>query len=340
MQFNRLKRREFITLLGGAAAWPRELRAQEAGRTYRLGMLWPFPRSTGGTGTKTRVSNDIVIAAFVDELRRRGFIEGKNLTIEYRAWAAHVDLISDYAAELVKAEVEVIAAGGELSVRAAQQATKTIPILAISDDVVGSGLVRSMARPDGNTTGISILATELDGKRQEILTEALPGLRRMAALADSNATAAAQLEALQEAARERNIELSIHPIARGEEIATAIDRAKASGAMALNVLASPMLHANHQIIMDRTAALRLPAIYQWPEIAEEGGFAGYGPRFTQIIREIFVRQLVQLYRGVKVANIPVEQPTNFELVINLKTAKALGLEVPATLLARADAVIE
>jgi putative ABC transport system substrate-binding protein len=334
MQIGQLKRREFMTLLGGAAAWPLAARAQQAGRTYRLGMVWPFPRNAGGA------TDDIVVAAFVDELRQRGFIEGQNLTIDYREWTSRVDLISDYAAELVKVPVDVIAAGGLLAVRAAQQTTKTIPILGIADDMVGSELVSSMARPNGNTTGVSILATELDGKRQEILSEALPGVRRMAALADSNATAVAQLDALQEAAHERNIELSIQRVAKGEEIAEAIDMAKASGAAALNVLASPMLHANHRIIMDRVAVLNLPAMYQWPELAEEGGFVAYGPRFAQFIREIFARQLVQLFRGVKVVDIPVEQPTKFELVINLKTAKALGLAVPETFLLRADKVIE
>jgi putative tryptophan/tyrosine transport system substrate-binding protein len=271
---------------------------------------------------------------------RRGLIEGQNLTIDYREWAARVDLISDYAAELVKVPVDVIAAGGALAVRSAQLATKTIPILGVSDDMVGSALVSSMARPDGNTTGVSILATELDGKRQEILSEAMPGIRRMAALADSNATAAAQLDALRAAARERNIELSIQQIARGEEIAAAIDMARESGAAAINVLASPMLHTNHQIIMDRVAVLKLPAIYQWPEIAEEGGFLAYGPRFVQFIREIFARQLVQLFHGIKVADIPVEQPAKFELVVNLKAAKALGLTIPESFLVRADAVIE
>jgi putative ABC transport system substrate-binding protein len=330
-----MRRREFITALGGtAAAWPLAAWAQQAGRAYRLGMLWPYPRNPDGA------TEDIVIAAFVDELRRRGFIEGQNLTIDYRTWAPRLDLISDYVAELVKVPVDVIAAGGPLAVRTAQQATKTIAILAIADDMVGAGFVNSMSRPDGNTTGMSILATELDGKRQEILSEALPGIRRMAALADFNVTAVAQLDALRAAAHERNIELSIQRIAKGEEIAAAIDMAKASGAAALNVLASPMLHSNHQIIMDRVAALQLPAIYQWPEIAEVGGFVAYGPRFAQFIREIFARQLVQLFRGVKVADIPVEQPARFELVINLKTAKVLGLDVPPMLLARADKVIE
>jgi putative ABC transport system substrate-binding protein len=168
----------------------------------------------------------------------------------------------------------------------------------------------------------------------------VPGLHRIGGLADSNTTAAAQLDALQQAARTRNIELSIHRVAKADEIPAAIEAAKASGAAALNVLASPMLHSNHQIIMERVAALRLPAVYQWPELAEEGGFVAYGPRFTQIIRDLYARQLVELLRGVKVTDIPVEQPTKFELAINLKTADALGVTVPPALVARADKVIE
>jgi putative ABC transport system substrate-binding protein len=229
--------------------------------------------------------------------------------------------------------------GMRLTIRAAQKATRTIPILGITDDMLGAGLVSSLARPDANTTGVSILATELDGKRQEILIEAVPGLRRMVALADPN-RAAVKLEALQEAARARDIELSIQRIASGEKIAAAIDRAHASGAKALNVLASPLLYANHKLIMDQANALSLPAIYQWPETAAEGGFAAYGPSLIEVFREPYGRQLVQLLRGAKIADIPVEQPTKFELVINLKTAKAMGLTVPPTMLARADEVIE
>jgi putative ABC transport system substrate-binding protein len=147
--------------------------------------------------------------------------------------------------------------------------------------MLGEGLVNSLARPNGNTTGVSILASELDGKRQEILIEAVPGVRRMAALGDSNiARTAVQIEALQEPVRARGIELSMHKIAKSEEIAAAIDMAKSWGATALNVLASPLLWANRRLIMDRAAALRLPAIYEWPEMAEEGGFAAYGPRLT------------------------------------------------------------
>ena len=199
--------------------------------------------------------------------------------------------------------------------------------------------LNSLARPNGNTTGVSILATELDGKRQEILIEAVPGLRRMAALADANTTGA-KLDALQEAARARNIELSIYRVAKGEEIAAAIDMAKASGAATLNVLASPMLDANRKLVMDRVAALRLPAMYPWPELAEEGGFAAYGPRLIGLFRDLLPRQLIKLFRGAKIADIPIEQPTKFELVINLKTAKAMGVTVPEALLVRADKVIE
>jgi putative tryptophan/tyrosine transport system substrate-binding protein len=323
-----MRRRKFITLFGGAAAWPLAARAQQAGRTHRLGWLLPLTRDAP------------VNVAFFDELRRRGFIEGQNLMVEYRPWALHFDLVSQYAAELVNARVDVIITGGEETLRAAQEATKTIPILALAEDLLGSGFVNSMARPNGNTTGVSILANVLDGKRQEILIEAVPGLRRMATLADSNTTAVAKLDALQKAAGARNIELSIHQVTRGEEIETAIAMAKASGATALNVLASPLLYANRQLIIDRTAALRLPAIYEFPETAEEGGLVAYGSRLSELFLEVMPRQLVELFRGVKVADIPVEQPTKFELVVNLKTAKALGLTVHETFLTRADKVIE
>ena len=206
--------------------------------------------------------------------------------------------------------------------------------------MVEAGLVKSLARPEGNTTGTSILSAELDGKRQEILIEAVPGLRRMAALADSNRTLGSRLQVLQDAAHAHSVELSVHQVTRPEEILAAIDAAKASGAAALNVLASPVLYSSRQVIMQRVATLRLPTIYQFPEQAEEGGFVGYGARIVKVFRDLMARQLVQLLRGVKPADIPIEQPTKFELVINLKTADALGITVPATLVARADKVIE
>ena len=179
-----------------------------------------------------------------------------------------------------------------------------------------------------------MFANELDGKRQEILIEAVPELRRMAFLADANFETVAKLDALQEAARAHNIDLAIHRIAKGEEITAAIDAAKASGAEGLNFSASPLFFTYRQLIMDRVAARRLPAIYEWPETAEEGGFAAYGPRLSQLFVEAMTQQLVKIFRGTKVADIPVEQPTKFELVINLKTAKAMGVTVPEALLAR------
>jgi putative ABC transport system substrate-binding protein len=323
-----MRRREFIALAGSIVAWPFAAMAQQAGRTYRLGCLLWSPRETPRYG------------ALWDELRRRGFIEGQNLTVEYRAYGEHFDLISQYATELVKAHVDVILASGDEPVRAIQQVTKTIPIVAVHRDMLGSGLVTSLARPDGNTTGVSMQVDEADGKRQDILIEAVPGLRRMAVLIDVNYTKFAKLEALQEAARVHNIEFSIHRVARGEEIAAAIDSAQASGATALNILWSPLFVSHLRLIIERVSAAHLPTMYQYPEDAEAGGFAAYGPDVVQVFGEVVARQVVQLLRGTKVADIPIEQPTKFELVINLKTAKAMGVTVPEALLARADKVIE
>ena len=324
-----MRRREFITLVGGAAlARPFAARAQEAGRIYRLGTLNLSPRSA---------PNHV---AFYAELQRLGFIAGQNLVVDERGYGLHVEQLADHAAEIVKAQVDVINATGDLAIRAAQQATTTIPILAFTDDMLGSKFVSSLAKPGGNTTGVSVLATELDGKRQEILIESVPGLRRMAALADSNTNAPRQLQALQDAARARGVELSIYEVAKPNEIAAAIDAAKKADAAALNVLASPLFFADRQVIMERATALHLPAMYHWPEVAEQGGLLGYGPRLVLIYREILARQMVALLRGTKPGDIPVEQPTKFELVINLKTAKTLGLSIPNTLLATADEVIE
>jgi putative ABC transport system substrate-binding protein len=323
-----MRRREFIALTGASVTWPFPALAQEPWRTYRLGVVSINPRTAP------------YFVAMLDELRRQGFIDGQNLIIEWRVYGAEIDLVPQFVAELVKAHVDVIYIAGDAGIRAAQQATTTIPILGVTQDMVGQGLVKSLARPGGNTTGVSGFATEVDGKRQEILIEAVPGLRRIALLADFKATRSSELQALQDAAHARGVEVSIHRVASAEEITTAIDTAKALGAAALNVLASALLFANRQLIVDRVAALRLPAIYSAAEDAEEGGFLAYGPRVLQIYREVLAPQLVKLLRGVKPADIPVERPTKFELVINLKTAKAMGLTVPEALLARADKVIE
>lgn len=265
-----MRRREFITLAGGTmVALPLAALAQKAGRTYRLGCLSPHPR-------------DI---QFNVRLRRAGFIDGQNLRIDYRAFASQIDLISQLAAELVIAQPDVIYAAGPEAVNAVQRATKSIPIVGITGGMVGEGLVKSFARPDGNITGISIFAPELDGLRQDLLIEAVAGIRRMAALADDLwfervvkwLRGEAKVRALQEAARTRNVELSIYRVTRAEEIAATIDKAQASGATALNVLNSGMLDGNGPLIMERVAALRLPTMYQWGVRAEQGGFIGYGP---------------------------------------------------------------
>jgi ABC-type uncharacterized transport system substrate-binding protein len=170
--------------------------------------------------------------------------------------------------------------------------------------------------------------------------EAVPGLRRLVALADINATTPQHVQALHDAARARGAELSIHRVTNSEEIVPAIDATKTSDAAAPNVLSSPLLFANRRVIIERTRELRLPAIYQWPEMAEEGGLIAYGPPLLQMFRELGRRHLIKLFRGVKPTDLPVEQPTKFDLAINLTTAKALGLKVPPMLLARADKVIE
>jgi putative tryptophan/tyrosine transport system substrate-binding protein len=321
-----MRRREFIALVGASVAWPFAALAQQPGRTYRLGVLLPHPRDVP------------VSVAFLEEFRRRGFMEGQNLAVEWRAYWQHFDLISRYAAELVKARVDVIVTAGDEAIRALEEATKTIPVVAVTDDMLGSGFVNSLARPGGNITGINVLGREGNGKRQDILIELVPGLRRIATLTD--VTTDPPLDVLREGARAHNVELSIYPIAKGEEIAAAIDRAQEWGATALNVTASGLLWGHRQLIFDRVAALHLPAIFPVPEEAEEGGLAAYGPSLDHYFLEMMPPQIIKLFRGATVADIPIEQPTKHELWINLKTAKAMGVTVPEALLVRADKVIE
>ena len=326
---DRAKRREVICLLGGAILLvPLRARAQEPGRLYRIGAVHSAPRDAPHH------------IAFFQELRKYGYVEGRNLEVDRRGYGLRVEQFAEHAAELVAAGVDIILAGGDAAVRAAQQATTSIPILALTDDMVGQGFVRALAVPGGNTTGVSILASELDGKRQEILLLALPGVRRIAALVDIHTTQAWRLESLVADAHARAVALSIHRVAAAEEIGPAIDSAKSSNAEALNVLASSLLFNNRHVIFERVSRYRLPAIYQWPEMAAEGGLLGYGPSIVQLYRDIMARQLVRLLRGAKPREVPVEQPTKFELVINLKTARALGIAIPSTALDVADRVIE
>src|SRR6516164_1829090 len=324
-----MRRRDFINVVAcSAITWPLAARAQEAGRTYRLGYLSLAPR------------NEPWNTVLFDALKLDGFIAGQNLTVDDQGFGLRVDQLAEHASAIVDAKVDVIVCGGDPPVRAAQQATKEIPIVAVAEDMVGSRFVASLAKPGGNTTGVSILSSELDGKRQEILMEAVPRAHRYAALADVNSTSPQRLQSLQEATRAHGGELSIYRVAKAEEIPDAINAAKSSGAAALNVLASALLHNNRQLILPRVAVLALPAIYQCPTISEEGGLFGYGPRLERIYSDIVARQVAKVLRGATSADIPVEQPTKFELVINLKTAKAIGVDVSASVVARADKLIE
>jgi putative ABC transport system substrate-binding protein len=275
--------------------------------------------------------------ATFDELHRAGFVEGQNLRVVGYFSARDEQAPAD-AAAIVAAGVDAILVTARLG-RPVQQATRTIPILAIGNDLVRQRFVSSLAHPGGNTTGISILGTELDGKRQELLMQLVPGARRMAVLADPAVSAPERLQALHEMARAGGVELSVHLAAKPEEIVPAVDAARGSGAQALNVLASALFGSNSPLIIERTAADRLPAMYQWPVDAEAGGLVAYGARLTDIYRQR-ARQLVKILGGAEPADIPVEQPTKFELVVNLKTVKALGLTVPPAILARTDEVIE
>jgi putative ABC transport system substrate-binding protein len=308
-------------LIGGASAL-----AQEPGRIYRLGIMAANARE------------DPPFPAFFDDLRRLGFIEGQNLKVKGHFSMRDEDA-QQVAKTLVETGVDAIVTGGYPRTRAAQNATRTIPILTVGDDLLLMGLVDSLARPGGNTTGLSILATELDSKRQQLLIELVPAAHRMAALADPGITRPEQRQALQEGARQYGVELSIHLVSNPREISPAIDAARAAGAQGLNVLAASIFNANQRLIIEQTVAIKLPAIFQWPEIAAAGGLAAYGPNYNELYRQ-HARQLVKLLQGIKPADVPVEQPDKFELAINLRTAKAIGLEVPETLLARADEVIE
>ena len=324
---DRMRRRELMLLFGGAILLyaPTSL-GQEAGRVYRLGIMSALPRE------------DVSYVAMFDELRRSRFVDGENLRVVGR-FSMRAEEAPEVAAKLVGAGVDAVLTGGAPATRVVQKVTRTIPIVAFADDLVLSGLVTSLAHPGGNTTGISFHATQLDGKRLEVLMQLAPAARHIAALADPSVTAAEQLRVLEDAAQARGIELSIHLASKPEEIGAAIDAAQASGAQAVNVLAAPMLDANGRLIIDQTATLKLPAIYQWPEAVRAGGLAAYGPRRTEVARQR-ARQLVKIFRGAKAGDIPVEQPDKFDLVINLRTAKAIGLEVPPRLLDRADEVIE
>jgi putative ABC transport system substrate-binding protein len=324
----RLTRRGALQLAAAAALAPSAAWAQEAARVYRLSTINSRPRGQGAPNE-----------ALLKGLANAGFVEGRNLTFDPQGFSIPPDQWVEVAKALAAKAPDAFVVGGEPFAHVALQATKTIPILANCDDLVRNGLVASLAHPGGNLTGVSILATELDGKRQQLLIDLIRGIRRVATLADLGTTTPERMQILKKGAEAQKVELSIYEINKPAEIGPAIDKAQAEGAQALNVLASVLFHLNRQEIFKRTAAARLPAMYQWPEYVEEGALAGYGPRLAAIWEHQIARQLVKVLRGAKPADIPSEQPTDLELGINLKTAAALGITVPAAFVARADQVI-
>jgi putative tryptophan/tyrosine transport system substrate-binding protein len=320
-------RRQFLGVLGGAAAWPLAAPAQTAGRIFRIGYL---------SGSSRQTPN---FFALLDELRLAGFIEGQNLTVLDDGFNVADNEVAAAATALVKASPDAIFAAGLLRAKTLQTATKSIPLVVVSEDMVAELLVSSLARPGGNVTGISLISPDLDGKRGDLLLEAVPGLRHVAVLADPSVDTPSHLQDLTGSAKARGIELSVFSAGKPEEIVAAMNAAKSSGVGAINVLATSSFYFNSHLLIQRASELQLPAIYQWPEMAEQGGLIGYGPRFTDLFRQVG-RQVVKILRGTNPSDIPVEQPSRFELVVNLKAAKEIGLEISANFVLRADKLIE
>jgi putative tryptophan/tyrosine transport system substrate-binding protein len=320
-----VKRRAFITLLGGAAAWPLAARAQQ-GRLPVVGVLRPSAKDA---------------EPFVEPFRRYmkaiGWEEGRNIRFLFAWMEGRNERAPLLAGDFVAQNVDLIVTFGDPAIRAAQHATQAIPIVGMTDDMVGSGLVASLARPSGNTTGVSILAPELNVKRLEILHEFVPQAQRIAVLADpSTISTHAQLTG---AARDLGVELVIFEVQDLAQIGVPLDAIAGAKVEAVNVLASPQLYGARYLIIERMRNARLPAIYQFPEAAEEGGLLSYGPRLLLCFRHV-VSLVDKVLRGAKPADLPIEQPTKFELVVNLKTASALDMTISPALLLRADEVIE
>jgi putative tryptophan/tyrosine transport system substrate-binding protein len=326
-----VKRREFITLLGGAAAaWPLAARAQQPAKLPTIGFL----------GQSTPVVESERLDAFLKRLRELGWIEGRTVAIEYAWGQGSSERFAEIAADFVRLKVDVIVTSGTANVIAAKQATSVIPIVfAVAGDPIANNLVASLARPGGNVTGLSTVATDLAGKRLELLRMAVPGFRRLATIGNvGNSLAVLEMKEVQAAAARFGLKAAALEIRRAEDIAPAFEALK-GGADGLYVVADPLVNTHRARIHTLAMGARLPAIYNAKEHVEAGGLMSYGPNFRELYRRAaeFVDKIL---RGAKPADIPVEQPTKFDLVVNLTTAKALGLDVPPTLLARADEVIE
>ena len=303
--------------------------AQDAGRAPLVGVLL----------INTTANPEPVVPLFRDALAGLDYVEGRNLRLEFRFAEGHAERFAALADALVGDKPAVIVALGDAAVRAAQQATRTIPIVAIADDLVAAGLVQSMAKPGGNTTGISILATELDAKKVEVLKEIVPAARRFALLRDPANSTEARLRAIAEMARVLGLELQTVDVESPADFAAAFATLRAGGAEALDILASPLL-ANFQHDLGRlTLEYKLPAICQFREMVEAGCLASYGVKRTEMYA-MLAAYTDKMLKGAKLGETVAQQPSAVELVINQKTARKLGIELPPAILARADEVIE
>ena len=326
-----MRRREFITLLGGAAAWPVAARAQQA--ASKLPTI-------GFIGESTPSGQRQWVAAFVQRLNELGWIEGRNVAIEYRWAEGRNERFAELSAEIVRRKVDVIVTQGTPAVFAAKQATSVIPIVfPIAGNPVANGLVASLARPGGNATGLTNQTADLAGKRLELLREVVPGLRRLAIMANvDNPSVALDVDQVRVAADALTLEVATSKIRRAEDIAPAIE-ALQGRVDALYVAGDPLVTTNRNRVAILSVAARLPSIYGNRENIEAGGLMSYGPNLSDLHRRA-ADYVDKILRGAKPADLPVEQPTKFDLAINLITATALGLTIPPALLARADEVIE
>jgi putative tryptophan/tyrosine transport system substrate-binding protein len=325
-----MRRREFITLVGGAAVWPLGARAQQPRKLPTIGFLG------ANNASFERASTD----AFVQRLRELGWIENQSVAIEYRWAEGRDERFAEIAAEFVRLKVDVIFTYATPSSIAAKKATAVIPIVfAAAGDPVGTGLVAALARPGGNITGLSIQQTDLASKRLEMLREVLPGLRTVAILANiGSPNSVLEMGEARAAARTLDLAVVASEVRTVEDITPAFDALKGR-ADALYVCSSPLTTTHRIQINSLALGARLPTMYGFREFTVTGGLMSYGPNFPSLFRRA-AEYVDKILRGAKPGDIPVEQPTKFDLIINLTTAKALGLTVPPTLLARADEVIE
>src|SRR5215468_6979337 len=323
-------RREFITLLGGAVGWPLAARAQQPGKLPTVGFL----------GATTPLVESQRLAAFVQRLRELGWMEGRNVAIEVRWAEGRSERFAEIAAELVRLKVDVILTHNTPPVLAAKQATSVIPIVfASAGDPVGTGVVAGLARPGGNVTGLSSQTSDTAGKRLQLLREIVPGLRRLAIIGNvGNPLTVLEIGEVQAAARALDLEVITLDIQRADDIAPAFDKLR-DRADALYLCGDPLVTTNRVRINTLALGARVPTMSVFRLYVEAGGLMSYGPNFSDMFRR--AADLVdKILRGAKPAEIPVEQATKFDLIINLTTAKVLGLTIPESFLLRADEVIE